>query len=400
MLAELVEHEIGSLFPYGDCIINFLKIFTSVSVDCWLNEDLEPECRQDYWGLVKAVWATLTACLKDTTLPVPPPQKVAELVGGIIECIWFDSESCQNVFSQTTLNVNTVTSWDPNDKVGYPGYGTQHFIPLSNQELMYIIYFENLDTVTAPAQEVTITDQLDTTNLDLNTFSFNSSSFADKTVTFDSSTEKSFSNTVDLRPDTDLLLNIQAKLETNTGLLTWYFKSIDPDTGDLPEDPMVGFLPPNVNPPEGEGSVIFTIQPRSGLATGTKIQNKASIVFDTNSPIETSEVFNTIDSGIPTSSVSSLSAKRGATNFKVKWTGSDDEGGSGMKNYDVYVSDDGGSYTQWLTTSNSSAIFTGEIGHKYSFYSRAKDNAGNIEDAPLKADAVTEIVEGGNNSPS
>ena len=47
-------------------------------------------------------------------------------------------------------------------------------------------------------------------------------------------------------------------------LLTWELKSIDPQTGDIPLDPSVGILPPNINPPEGEGSVMFVVMPEEG----------------------------------------------------------------------------------------------------------------------------------------
>ena len=58
------------------------------------------------------------------------------------------------------------TSWDPNDKVGSDGSGESKY--LSGEEpLRYVIFFENIETATAPAQEVIITDQLDTANMDL-----------------------------------------------------------------------------------------------------------------------------------------------------------------------------------------------------------------------------------------
>ena len=58
-----------------------------------------------------------------------------------------------------------------------------------------------------------------------------------------------------------------------TGVLSWYFSSIDPATGQPPTNPLAGFLPPNVTPPEGEGSVLFTVHAAAGLAGGTQISN-------------------------------------------------------------------------------------------------------------------------------
>jgi parallel beta-helix repeat protein len=302
-------------------------------------------------------------------------------------------DKCEGVLKESWRSVkpiNVVGSIDPNDKSGPAGYGSEKFTT-SDHSWGYMINFENIETATASAQEVTITDQLDITKLDIETFNFGTVSFGTHEITFPEGT-KSFATTVDLRPEKNLFVNIKAELNNTTGLLTWHFKSIDPATGLPPEDPMVGFLPPNVTSPEGQGYVIFSIQPKNGLTTGTEIRNHASIVFDVNSPMDTPEVFNTIDSGIPTSSVTPLSAIQPAPDFTVSWSGSDDIGGSGIKNYDVYVSDNSGTYSLWITTAESSALFTGQSGHQYSFYSRARDNTGNIEDAPVDADTST-IVE-------
>jgi hypothetical protein len=49
-------------------------------------------------------------------------------------------------------------------------------------------------------------------------------------------------------------------------------------------------------------------------------------------------------------------------------------------------------YTNWLTrTTNLSAVFFGDSGHTYSFYSVARDNVGNIEEAPEEPDAVITV---------
>ena len=46
---------------------------------------------------------------------------------------------------------------------------------------------------------------------------------------------------------------------------------LDSLAGLLPVDPTRGFLPPNVAQPKGEGSVLFTIQPQTGLVDGTLV---------------------------------------------------------------------------------------------------------------------------------
>ena len=45
----------------------------------------------------------------------------------------------------------------------------------------------------------------------------------------------------------------------------------------------------------------------------------------------------------------------------------------------------------WLNTIETEAIYTGQNGKNYTFYSIARDATGNIETAPAAADAATEI---------
>jgi hypothetical protein len=50
-------------------------------------------------------------------------------------------------------------------------------------------------------------------------------------------------------------------------------------------------------------------------------------------------------------------------------------------------------YTQWLSrTTDLSALYAGQVGHTYSFYSIATDNVGHAETAPVTADTTTTIV--------
>jgi hypothetical protein len=146
-----------------------------------------------------------------------------------------------------------------------------------------------------------------------------------------------------------------------------------------------------VNPPEGEGSVPFTVEPRGGLATGTEIRNRARIVFDVNAPIDTPEWLNTIDDSLPASQVLALAATQASAGFSVRWSGSDH--GSGVLDYTIFVSENGGSFVTWLTnTDATSASFAGQSGKTYAFYSVARDRAGNLEEEPPAPDAVTRIV--------
>ena len=281
-----------------------------------------------------------------------------------------------------------VVSIDPNEKFGSLGSGERHYLQ-SHEPLRYTVLFENLASATAPAQTVVITDQLDLSTMDLGTFSFGPIAFGHELVAPPAGQDV-FTTYLSLLPEKDLWVRIEGDLDTDTGLLTWRFTSIDPDTGELTADPLAGFLPPNVNPPEGEGSVLFTVMPRQGLPTGTEIRNQASIVFDVNPPVDTQEWLNTLDDAPPSSQVLPLPARQHQPGFTVEWSGTDE--GAGILDYTLYSSEDDGPYATWLAhTTTLSATFTGHPGHTYAFYSVARDGAGNVEDSPTVADATTYV---------
>ena len=68
---------------------------------------------------------------------------------------------------------------------------------------------------------------------------------------------------------------------------------IDPNTGDWPWDPYAGILPIGT-PACQQGSVTFTVRPRTDAPTYSVITNYADIVFDANPAIRTNEVWNTL----------------------------------------------------------------------------------------------------------
>jgi hypothetical protein len=282
------------------------------------------------------------------------------------------------------------TSGDPNDITGPDGFGPNRWVG-AKQPMTYVIQFENKPEATAPAADIYVTGHLDPINLDLTTVNLGEISFGDKIAspTLDSSPPvgtRQFNAEVDLRPANNLIVKINANLDMLTGKLKWTLNSIDPYTGLPPDDPMAGFLPPG-----GQGSMMFSVMPKDGLATGTLVKAKASIVFDYNAPMDTPEWFNTIDVGSPWSRVLPLPETTGATSFTVIWGGLDDE--SGMRDYNVYVSDNSGPFQPWLSmTTDTQSTFTGENGHTYAFYSQATDNAYNQEIKESQIEAVTTIV--------
>lgn len=289
--------------------------------------------------------------------------------------------------------IQVIFAFDPNDKVGSQGVDNAQYIS-GEEPLRYSVFFENLETATAPAQEVVITDQLDPVNMDLATLSLGPLAFGNTIVTPPTGLRQ-FTTDVLIPGQVlqNLIVRVTASLNLATGLLTWRFTSIDPATGDLPANPLEGFLPPNINPPEGDGSVLFTVIPKQGLPTGTEIRNHAEIIFDVNEPIVTPEWLNTLDNTKPTSQVASLSATQTSASFEVRWAG--DDVGSGIKGYTIFVSENDSPFAVWLSNiPDTSGTFSGENGKTYAFYSVARDRTGNLEDTPSRADTTTQVDAG------
>lgn len=79
-----------------------------------------------------------------------------------------------------------------------------------------------------------------------------------------------------------------------------------------------------------------------------------------------------------------------ASEIAVTWTGTDD---TGIATYDVFVSIDGGPFELWLEgTRERSAVYQGEAGRSYAFYSVATDPAGNEEADPALGDTSTVVT--------
>ncbi|HUY33447.1 MAG TPA: DUF4214 domain-containing protein [Pirellulales bacterium] len=284
---------------------------------------------------------------------------------------------------------------DPNLITGPAGFGSQAFVS-GIASLPYRIDFENQPTATAAADTVTVTQQLDP-NLDLSTFQLGNIGFGNTAVQVPAGLT-SYNIRVTL-PSTapgagpnGLLVDVSASLNVQTGLVTWTLTSLDPVTMDSPLSPAEGLLPPDDANGDGEGFVSYTILPKASAKTGTVVNAQASVVFDTNAPLSTAPISNTIDAVAPTSSVTVLPTDS-PPNFTVSWSGQDDAGGSGIASFSVYVSDNNAPFTPLLTdTTATSTVFTGHPGHTYDFFSVATDNAGNIEANPLHAQTTTTVV--------
>lgn len=153
---------------------------------------------------------------------------------------------------------------------------------------------------------------------------------------------------------------------TQTGnILRWEITGID--------------LPPNKVPTEGEGWLTYSVLPKAGLATGTKIGNAANIYFDVNAPIMTNTYLNTLDLAAPNTTMRALPSKTSDTIVTVKWNSDDPVGGSGYESAMLYMAKDDGAYVAVGNQDADSAQIVVVLDHTYSFFALAKDNVGNLE---------------------
>jgi uncharacterized repeat protein (TIGR01451 family) len=309
-------------------------------------------------------------------------------VGGRGGWVLVDCRDRRRRSGESVMLGAVVGAVDPNDKAGSQGVGPNKYIS-GLEPLRYTINFENKPSANAPAQEVLIRDQLDSGKMDLESLALGPLTFGSR-VLLPPPHVSAYTTELDLRPEKNLLLRIQVVFNKRTGQLVWEFTSLDPITREIPADPFRGFLPPNKNAPEGQGSVVFTVGSKPASPTETQIRNKATIIFD-GTPLDTPEWLNTIDRTSPVSNVLPLPDTQAAPTFVVRWQGTDQ--GAGVKDYSIYVSDNGGEFVPWIEGAvNTQATFTGVVGHAYSFYSIARDLTRNMEAGKISAEATTRIM--------
>jgi hypothetical protein len=279
---------------------------------------------------------------------------------------------------------DVLGSLDPNDKLTV-GFGDRGFIG-PDTRLHYTIRFENMTNAALPAFRVTVTDQL-SPDLDWSTFTLGDVQFNGVTVSVPPDLRSYFNRGVTVPSDPNPV-EIAAGIDPATGRVDWRMESVDRVTGGLPDDPFAGFLPPNTNAPAGEGYVSFYIRPRPDAWEGLVLVNTADIVFDYNESILTPPVTNTVDTLPPSSAVRPL-PEVSPRDFTVRWSGSDGAG-SGIASYDLFVSADAGPWRPWLSGATATeALFRGEPGVIYHFYSIARDGVGHTELLSAVPDAGT-----------
>ena len=282
------------------------------------------------------------------------------------------------------FKVRGVGSYDPNEMIGPAGYDDEaHYIkPINN--MGYTITYENKSSATAPAHEVYVNDKLDLSKYDAESFAFTSFGWADTTVYVGGATTQEFTRDIKYQVnEQDIIVRVSGSFDPETGVANWSMISLDKSGKEI-EDPDLGYLLPNNDDHVGEGFVSFSIKHKDNPANGTKISNKATIIFDANAPIETNVYTNTIDTDYPTSKITKSAVNGGIMELTIE--GSDAT--SGVASYDVYVFKDGGEAEAVVygLPEGSKCTIPYEASIEYAFCVIATDNVGWKEPKDIKAE--------------
>ena len=379
---------------------------TNDSLDSSMAYTLIPSIPGDNGGVTQAaaqIFYTGVTSGGNTVSTPPRPNQITQNIDNIIDGTGSDAwENASTLGELYGFGRTVANSVDPNEKDGPGGVGTQGFIqPLIT--FPYTVHFENMTNATAPAQVVTIKDQLDR-NLDASTFAFTEFGFGDLRLALTpEDNPRDFYRAVPYTyNDVEFIVEIIGSI-SEEGLVQVGFYSIDESGLPLPVE--IGFLPPEDGTGLGQGFFSYTVDPLKGLPTGTEIRNVAAITFDYQSTITTNqkdphdpsqgtdptrECLLTVDVTKPTSTIEPLASVMSQTEINLSWVGSDV--GSGIASYDLYVATNNLSRGFWMNTTNTTATFTGKLGQSYAFYLVAIDQVGNRQDSPETTPASTKLI--------
>ena len=297
----------------------------------------------------------------------------------LLDCIASKGPNCTPPDPNATLPHKTFQSFDPNDIYGPKGIGKENWV--ANKEMAFQVECENIakDNI-AHAAMVTITQQLDAA-FDWSTFRLGDMMLGGNYIEVPDGL-RHYKARLDWTETHGILVDAEAGIDLDTGLVTWNFVAIDPETFMVISDPFSGLLAPNYESPEGEGLFNYYVTPKATAVSGTEMTAKADIIFDFNDPIETPTLHYTLDSDAPEATVVKAEARENGRYLWVGWQG--DDVGSGVRSFDVYVSTDGGDWMLWQSgIEETQALFATTAGtHAYDFLVTARDLAGNEEALP------------------
>lgn len=302
-----------------------------------------------------------------------------------------DDDDCTNCPPPDDFNIPFFTGGDPNDISGPAGFGIKKWVSV-NDVLPYTIRFENDPKIaTAAANKVVITHPIDK-NADIYSFRLGDIGFRNFTIPIPENSSYYYKR-LNLTDSIGVIIDITAGLDVVKRQAFWIFQAFDSETGLPNLNPFLGFLAINDSiTHKGEGKVRFSIKPIQTANTGDTIKAFAKIVFDVNDAILTNIEYNTIDAHSPSSRIKSI-LSNGSDKMIVSWYGCDDLGGSGVVDYNLYVSENDEPFeNKYKGIVDSSIIISVCPGYKYKFMTIATDNVLNREGLKLNGDSSISII--------
>lgn len=233
----------------------------------------------------------------------------------------------------TRHSIDVMMSGDPNMITGHTDPSGGNYIGIDVSTVEYAIEFENDPSIAnAPACTIRVSNQLDGSVFDLSTFSPKSVQIGPHVVELPS--EQSFVKTIDMRPEIPCIAEIRLDYSEETGLAEWSFSSLDPMSMQPVENYRQGLLPVNDETAVGVGLIEYSIGLKKGLEHLTSVTNSATIVFDSNQPIDTEPWINVTDYMRPEARIVQNHGYDGGA-YALDVEASDN--GSGIMSFDLYA---------------------------------------------------------------
>ncbi len=260
---------------------------------------------------------------------------------------------------------------------------TGGYLPVG-QPLPYTIQFQNDPSASTEPGEIRIVTVLDE---DLEPFTFRLGDIKVGDINIHVPGGRAlFQGEFDFTAAKGFILRVSAGVDVPAGQATWLLQAIDPDTGEVIQDPANGLLPPNDALGSGAGFVSYTIQPVDDVETGAVVSASARVLTNSGPPEDTLQLDQIVDAFPPTTTLTVTRLGEDGQHYLIDWDVIDDVGGSGFKHVTLYTATNGGDYKIWqrqVDAASGSDVFHGEAGHDYEFMALAADMAGNRETPPF-----------------
>ncbi|XP_053392818.1 uncharacterized protein LOC123564214 isoform X2 [Mercenaria mercenaria] len=264
-----------------------------------------------------------------------------------------------------------ILSVDPNDILGPTGFGAARFIR-KDTTLQYKIRFENDANATAPAQRVYIEYEYNE-HLDSRTFVMGEFGFGNFTKSIPVGS-KFFQGVIDLNVEMGIFVSVFAGLDLAKQMVIWEFQTVDPNTGEAPVDPGIGFLPPN-NGSTGQGFVTFSMKLKRHTSHLATVHANASIYFDRNEPIDAPNIFNTVDDSYPEMNGTVISETQSSDSVTLSLRAQDT--GSGVKHVDLFQQNGEGFVLYKAAITDTAFVLNIEPGDNFLLLPIPTDQVGN-----------------------